>query len=456
MLMTNFMTLVDISIVNVALPSIRSDLALGDTAIQWIAAGFVIALALGLLPMGRLGDIFGRKRIFLFGIVCFSVASLLCGLAPNGGFLIAARVFQGAATAIMIPQTLAICQDLFDPDERGSAFALFGLVASLAAVSGPAIGGAIIGADLMGAGWRPIFLINIPIALIALGLGIRNIPNIPGRRHLGLDWIGTILAVAAMFCLIFPIVEGRALDWPNWVYLQLAAAGCFFLAFGYWEARQERLNRPQLMPMSLIAFPPYALGMTMTTTFFSAIPAFFFAFTLLLQEGFGMTPLRAGLTTMPFPIGIFAASAVATRLGSRWSWMRIFAGNAGFVAAMLAIHQLLGSTEGPLASKVFLLPLVLAGFSFGSLIAPLFQTTLSNIPNESAGSASGALQAMQHAGGAIGISAIGLLFFGGLATNGNNVTAYANAMQTAMLYPITCASIVFCLSLIASRLRRSA
>ena len=195
MLMTNFMTLVDISIVNVALPSIRSDLALGENRPPVDRSGFCSRAFPGAIAHGTDGRHLRTQTHFPDrASFVFSVASLLCGLAPAGGFLIAARVLQGASTAMMIPQTLAICQDMFDAEERGTAFALFGLVASMAAVSGPALGGALIEANLFGAGWRPIFLINLPVGLLALTLGLRNIPNIPGRRHLGVDWMGTAIA----------------------------------------------------------------------------------------------------------------------------------------------------------------------------------------------------------------------------------------------------------------------
>lgn len=453
MLTTNFMSLVDVSVVNVALPSIRKDLSMGEAGLQWIVAGFVIALALGLLPMGRMGDIFGRKRIFLSGIVVFTTASMCCGLAPSGPALIAARALQGAGTAMMIPQTLAICQDIFETEERGSAYALFGIVASLAAVSGPALGGAIIEANFFGYGWRPIFWINLPVGLVAFFLGSRNIPDIAGKRHLGLDWVGTGLVVAAMFCLIFALVEGRSLGWPVWLRLQVLVSLAIFTAFVFWQSRQERLGRPQLLPITLMTHVPYALGLSMTTLLFSCVPAFFFTFTLLLQEGFGIGPFRAGLTTLPFPVGIFTASALATKLGAKWPWPRIFGGILLFSVAMVTIRLIVGGGDTPLEPKVFFVPLLVGGFAFGSIISPLFQTTLTSVPKQNAGSASGAMQAMQHTGSALGVSAIGLLFFGVLTEEGHAAAAYRHAMTAGMTYPLTILVIVLCLAVLAVRRR---
>ena len=446
-LMTNFMNLMDVTIVNVALPSIQRDLGISDSGLEWIVAGFILTFALGLLPMGRTGDIFGRKRLFLIGVAGFTGASLLCGLAPSGGFLIAARVMQGASAAIMSPQTLAITQELFDADERGSAFALFGLTASLAAVSGPAIGGLLIAADIMGAGWRPIFLINLPIGLLALWLGARLIPDIPGRGELRQDWVGIVLATLALFCLIFPMVEGRTFGWPAWVFAMLCAAPVLAAAFALWERRQARAALPELLPVALMTNRAYVTGLVMTMALFSTMPAFFFTFALFLQKGFGFTPLHSGLTTMPFPVGIFAASLISTRLGARWPVPRIFAGLVlvfmAFVGVWAVVRQ-----SGDLASGDFILPLVVAGFGVGTTIAPLFQTTLASVPMRDAGSASGALQALQQTGGAIGVSAIGLLFFGSLAAaGGGGHAAYRTAMAVAMAYPFAAVALVFLLGM---------
>lgn len=451
-LMTNFMSLMDVTIVNVALPTIQNDLGMTDSGLEWLVAGFVLALALGLLPMGRTGDIFGKKRLFLIGVACFTGASCLCGLAPTGEFLIAARVLQGISAAIMTPQTLALTQQMFTGEERGSAFALFGLTASLAAVSGPAIGGVLIALDIGGTDWRPIFLINLPIGLLALWLGARLIPPSPGQGKLRQDWIGILLITIATLCLIFPMIEGRSLNWPGWIFAMLLAAPIVAFVFVSWERRQARHGKPELLPTALIGQREYATGAVMIMGLFSTTPAFFFVFALFLQKGLGLTPLQSGLTTIPFSIGIMVSSLVAARLGARWPFRRIFAGLFLYGCGLLALWLTIRLGSGPVENQ-FIAPLIVAGLGVGTTISPLFQTTLANVAQESTGSASGALQAFQQCGGAIGVSVIGLFFFGSLttATSGSHTKIYRVAMSLGMIYPMLTVILVALLARTISR-----
>jgi MFS family permease len=251
-LIAQFMNLIDVTIVNVALPSIQAGMGASESQIEWIVAGYILVFALGLLPMGRYGDIVGRKRLFLYGVAGFTSASVLCGMAQGVGTLVAARLLQGAAGAVMMPQVMAIAQNLFAPGQRAGAFALFGLTAGLATVTGPVLGGTLITADLWGMTWRPIFLINLPVGVICLIAGARLIPDLPGDSRLRNDWGGIAIAGAAMLALIFPLVEGRAFGWPLWCFALMAASLPLFVGFYLWEQRQARLGRPQVIPVSLL------------------------------------------------------------------------------------------------------------------------------------------------------------------------------------------------------------
>jgi MFS family permease len=227
LLMASFMNMIDVTIVNVALPSMQKNLGVSESGIEWVIAGYILAFALGLLPFGRYGDIVGKKRIFLIGVGAFTLASLLCGLAANVEMLIAARVIQGVAGAVMTPQVLALAQIMFPPKERAVAFSLFGLTAGLAAVAGPVTGGTLIHLDIWGLDWRPIFLINVPIGIACVIAGRALIPDVKGNPNLRNDGVGIVIAAIAMFCLIFPLIEGRGFGWPAWCFAMMAA----FLVF---------------------------------------------------------------------------------------------------------------------------------------------------------------------------------------------------------------------------------
>lgn len=274
-LMAMFMNLLDVTIVNVSLPSLQKDMGASSTEIEWVVAGFILAFALGLLPFGRYGDIVGKKKMFLFGVAAFTTASVLCGAAPNIEFLVAARVIQGAAGAIMTPQVLSIAQTIFPPHERAAAFSLFGLTAGLASVIGPVLGGLLLNADLFGLTWRPIFLMNVPVGILALFLGVKFIPVIPGNTGMRNDFGGILIVCAAMFLLIFPLIEGRNYAWAPWCFLMMAGAAALFILFVFWEGRQNRNDQPQLLPVTLMKNRNFIIGAFMSLTFFSAVPPFF-------------------------------------------------------------------------------------------------------------------------------------------------------------------------------------
>jgi len=287
LLIASFMNLIDVTIVNVAVPSMQKNLGADASEIEWVIAAYVLAFALGLLPFGRLGDILGRTRMFLVGVTAFTVASAACGLAPSIEWLIAARVFQGLAGAMMTPQVLAIATVTFPPEERGQSFSLFGFSAGFAAVCGPILGGLLIGADIGGLDWRPIFLVNVPVGIAAVILGWFIIPRTPGHPTLKNDFLGIALFAGSMVLLVYPLIEGRAAGWPLWTWGMLAASAVGILLFVLWERRMARLDKPQLLNYSLITNGNFLLGMMVTTIFSSGVPSFFFVFSIMLQIGFG-------------------------------------------------------------------------------------------------------------------------------------------------------------------------
>jgi EmrB/QacA subfamily drug resistance transporter len=443
LLLASFMNLIDVTIVNVALPSMESGLGAGSSQIEWVVAAYILAFALGLLPFGRLGDIVGRTHMFLVGVAAFTAASALCGFSPSIEWLIAARVLQGFAGAMMAPQVLAIATVTFPPEERGQAFALFGLSTGLAAVAGPIVGGLLLEGNFLGLEWRPIFLVNVPVGILALVSGWLIIPRPPGHAALKNDYVGIALFSAAMVALVYPLVEGRSFGWPAWCWGLIVAAFVLLALFVLWERRMAAHDRPQLLNFSLLTNGQFLLGSLTTVIFASGIPAFFMIFSLMLQSGFGLTPLESGLTNTPFSVGVFLTSLIIGRFGSAFLRARLAAGAALLAIGMLWTHLLISGLGTTVNHWDFLPPLFVAGVGLGLAISALFQTILAGIPGRDAGAGSGALQAMQQVGGAVGIALVGEIFFtsldGARGAGAQSVQqAFAWAASHATWYEVAC------------------
>ncbi|TMV90818.1 MFS transporter [Thioclava sp. BHET1] len=456
LLTANFMNLIDITIVNVALPSMQSELSAAPNMIEWIVAGYTFSFALLLLPAGRMGDLFGRRRLFASGIVIFTLASLICGLAPGIDTLIAARVLQGLGAAIMTPQTLALVPALFPPEQRGSAFGLFALTAGLASVTGPILGGVLIGADIFGLTWRPIFLVNIPIGVLALIGALTVVPKAEGNRKLGIDFVGIVLAALAMLAVLVPLVEAPSLGWQLWMAPLLILALPLGWAFVRWQMYQEARSRPQLLPMRLLRTGPFLTGSLLNAVLFTAVPSYFFTIALYLQSGYGLSALDSGLTTIPFPLGVLAASAVTGWFGSRWVRWRVMGGAAllgiGFLGQGWAVWGM-----GEQISWLRMAPwFFLGGLGLGNTVSPLFQIALSAADSNDSGSASGAVQAIRQLGISFGIAIVGAIFFtllGGTAAGDSE--AYRRAMLGAITYSsLVAGALVLSALLIPIRLQR--
>ena len=450
LLLASFMNLIDVTIVNVALPSLQENLGADASHIEWVIAAYVLAFALGLLPFGRLGDIVGRTHMFLIGVAAFTVASAACGLAPSIEWLIAARVLQGLAGAIMTPQVLAIATVTFPPEERGQSFSLFGLSAGLAAVAGPIAGGLLIGWNLWDLDWRPIFLVNVPVGILAVVLGWFIIPRPPGHPGLKNDFVGIALFGASIVALVFPIIEGRAYGWPAWTWGMMAAALVGMAAFVLWERRRAAAEQPQLLNYSLITNPQFLLGALITTIFSSGIPGFFMVISLLLQTGFDFTPLESGLTNAPFSVGVLVISLIAGRFGSHYLRARAAISAALLVTGMVWVQFIVANIGDTIDHWWFLPPLFIAGLGLGLGFSALFQAVLANVPPRDAGAGSGSLQAFQQVGGAVGVALIGQIFFSMLegardwgATSVHQ--AFTVSASTAIYYLIGSFALVFVL-----------
>ena len=420
-LIAGFMQLVDISIVNVAIPSIQRDLDATYAQIQWVLAGYQLAFAVMLITGGRLGDIFGRKRVFMAGMAGFTLASALCGLASDPGMLIGSRVLQGLMGAVMFPQILSVIQVTFPPKERATAFGLFGATIGLATITGPLVGGLLIQADLLGLDWRPIFLVNVPIGVVALALAARFLAESRAPRALRLDPVGVAMVTAGLLLLVYPLVQGRDLGWPLWTFLSMAAAVPVLAGFAVYERRKKARDGSPLVDMDLFRQRSFVPGLLVAGIFFMGIPAFFLTFSLWLQIGLGFSALHAGLTGAPFAVGSALASAASVRLAPNLGRRILSAGSLLLVAGMVALIWTVDRYAGAVHSWQLLPALLVCGLGLGSVVAPLVNVVLAGIRGQDAGAASGVLSTVQQVGGAVGVAVIGVIFFGLLASQAAGV-----------------------------------
>ncbi|HWV20685.1 MAG TPA: DHA2 family efflux MFS transporter permease subunit [Devosia sp.] len=450
LLIANFMNLIDVTIVNVALPSMRESLGATDNQIEWVVAAYVLAFALGLLPFGRLGDILGRTRLFLWGVAAFTAASALCGMSSSIEMLIVARVIQGLAGAMMTPQVLAIATVTFPPHERGQAFSLFGLTAGLASVCGPILGGLLIEAHIFGLDWEPIFLVNVPVGIAAVIAGWFLIPRLPGHPDLKNDFVGIGLFGLGIVAVVFPIVEGRAYGWPLWAFGLIAAGLVLIGLFTLWTKRRADAGLPQLLNYDLLKNRDFMFGAFVVTVYASGIPGMFMIISLLLQSGFGMTPLESGLTNTPFSIGVLLASLIAGRFGSHYLRARLGVAGLMLAGGIGSLHFIIGAAGDTINSWSFFVPLLIAGIGLGTGFSSLFQLVLRNVPPRDAGAGSGALQAFQQVGGALGVALIGEIFFTHLgdafATGSTATAAFGSAASLALWYQVVSFGLVFFLA----------
>ena len=415
------MDMIDVTIVNVALPSIQRDLHASATQLEWVVSGYMLAFAATLIIAGNLGDKFGRKRLFLAGAALFGLASLAAGLSGSGAELIAARVVQGAAAAAMAPQVLATFRVIFGRAERGKAFGIYGAMLGFASAIGLVLGGLLTGANLFGWEWRSVFYVNVPVAVAALIAGARLVPETkdPGARRPFVA--GAVLLASSLVAIVYPLLEGRQLGWPAWVWPLMAAGVAGLVVLGVIEARRTSTTVAPLLRAGLFRVPAFAAGMGVQLAFFAGMQGFFIAFALWLQAGQHFSPLKAGLTAVAFSVGSFIAAPVAVPLAQK-AGRRILAGGAVLMVAGIGGVALAAPHVGLNGSPWPIVPgLVVAGAGLALLVIPLVNVVLAAVPAEVAGGASGLFSTAQQLGGALGVALLGSVFFGYL--NGHSFEA---------------------------------
>jgi EmrB/QacA subfamily drug resistance transporter len=416
--------MIDFFIVNVALPTIDTDLRASQPLLELVVSGYATAYALLLVLGGRLGDSIGRKRLFLAGMAAFTLTSLACGLAPTATFLVAGRIAQGASAAMMVPQVLATIQAATTGERRTRALARYGATGGLAAVLGQVLGGLLVSANIGGLGWRPIFLVNVPIGLAGLVLARKYVPDTRHGAPAPIDGPGTILLGLTVLALLVPLTEGRSLRWPAWTIAMLVIAPIAAAAFVRYEARAERSGRTPLVPPSLLRHQSMRRGLMLALPFFAGFGAFMFCYALLVQEGLHASALEAGLGLVPMAVPFLLASLATSRLLARFGAKVLAAGGllqaAGLV--ILGVTVYLGWPGLPVA---WLAPgLAVAGLGQGLVMSPLFGIVLSEVPPAVAGAGSGVLTTTQQTALALGVATLGSLFLALTADGASAAAAF--------------------------------
>jgi EmrB/QacA subfamily drug resistance transporter len=420
-----FMALLDVSIVNVALPSIQRDLGASVATIQWVVSGYSLTFGLALVPAGRLGDALGRRRMYLIALAAFVVTSGLSGAAPSAQLLVAARLLQGAAGGMLTPQNTGLIQELFRGAERGRAFGILGATVGLSTAAGPVIGGLILTAFAGPAGWRWVFFVNVPIGLIALLLAARLVPPTArgGLRGLRPDVVGALLLAGGVFCVLLPLVEAEAggLRRLWWLFVLAALLLTVFLR---WEVRTARRRGRPLLDPRLARTPGYAAGATIALAYFMGFTGVWLIFALYFQHGLGYSPLRSGLAVTPFALGLAASAVVAGRLVARLGrWLTVF-GVAGVATGLAIAAVVLDHVHDPhLAAWAAAGPLLFGGLGAGMVTSPNTTLTLAAVPSRMAGAAGGALQTVQRIGSAMGTALLVSVFYQVLANSRQDARA---------------------------------
>ncbi|MDQ6605668.1 MAG: MFS transporter [Actinomycetota bacterium] len=423
-----FMVVLDFFIVNVALPSMQTHLHASSGALEWVAAGYGLTSAVFLITAGRLGDRFGRRRVFSLGLALFTLSSALCGVAPNPAVLIAGRLIQGLAGALLMPNVLSLIGVLYTGADRARALSAYGMVMGLAAAGGQLIGGVLVQLNPAGLGWRSCFLINLPVGAIALALTPRLVAESRAPRASGIDLTGTALIITGLCAVVLPLVEGRQHGWPLWTWISLATAPVILTAFVLQQRRLTGAGGSPLLELSLFSERTFSAGLLAQLVFWCGQASFFLVLALYLQQGRGLSALDAGLVFSILAASYLAASFGAPALTERHG-RRVLAAGALVLAAGHGLLLLTVADVGTGGSVGALFPsLLLIGGGMGLAITPLATIILSGVAPEHAGAASGALATMQNVGNALGVAIIGVIYFG--AESGGLASAFKLSLAT--------------------------
>ncbi|MEU2065122.1 MFS transporter [Streptomyces sp. NPDC013455] len=429
-LAAGFISLLDTSIVNVALPSLERGLGASEATESWVVSGYALTFGLALVPAGRLGDMHGRRQAFLFGLALFTVASLACGLAASPAWLVVFRLIQGTAAGMVAPQTSGLIQQMFHGAERAKAFGVLGTVIGVSTAAGPLAGGLLIDAGGTQDGWRWVFFVNLPIGVAAFVAGLRLLPRLPaaGKRE-EFDLFGVLLLGAGVLALMLPLVQEQ--QWTGrekWALMPVALV--LLGAFWAWERRQGRLGRAPLVDLELFSLRSFTLGALISLAYFAGFTTVFFLYALYLQNSVGYSALASGLTVLPFAAASAVGAAAGGRLVMRFGRKVVVLGLAGVALGVLGVILAVELVPGRGVGWASALPLLVGGIGSGLTVSPNTTLTLTRVPVHRAGAAGGVLQTGQRVGSAAGIAVVGSVYFAHLANHGSAATALQLGLVT--------------------------
>ncbi|NDU71687.1 MFS transporter [Actinomadura sp. DSM 109109] len=435
----SFMDLLDATIVTVAAPAIARDLGAGDAQIQWTVAAYTLTLGAGLITAGRLGDQYGRKRLFVTGLAGFMVTSALCALAVDPVMLIGMRAGQGLTAGIMVPQVFGIIRASFAPGERAKAFGAYGAVQGLASVAGPLLGGLLVDADLFGLGWRTIFWINVPVSVLALAIGAKVLPESRSASTAPLDLRGALLAAAGILLLLLPIIQTESWGWGWGSHALLAGAVAVLGIFLAHERRLVRRGDEPVFDPALLRIRAFAVGLGASVLFFGGIGSFFLALSVYLQDGTGRSAWETGLVILPYALGSIVTSGAGVALAARAGRTLLISGSLTIAASQLFLWWIVGDGGDP-GYGLLALALLAGGLGLGLAAPVLVNVVLAGVPGRNAGAAGGVLSTANQIGGAAGIAVLGTVFFGSVtdaSPSGHGHALGIVLIVSAALYLVT-------------------
>lgn len=432
-----FMITLDFFIVNVAIPTMQRELHSTSGEIQWVVAGYGLAIASGVITAGGLGDLYGQRRIYAIGLALFTLASLACGISATSTELVVARVGQGVAAALLMPTVLAIISTAFRGAALVRAFTAYGLTLGLAAVFGQLIGGGLIAADLFGSSWRACFLINLPIGIAALAFTRRVVPQSQPARSSRLDLIGMTIVTAALVALVLPLIQGQSLGWPTWTYACLGASVVLFALFIAYQRMLLRRGAEPLVNLTLFTSRGFSLSIVTQFMFWVGQASFFLVLAIFLQDGHGLSPLKAGVVFVAIGAGYLLTSMNSGRLAARMGRQTIGLGALIMVVGLVALQIAVRSSD----SVGWLTPgLFIDGVGMGMALAPLSSTVLSYVPPQHVGAGSGVSVTTMQVAGAVGVAIIGIVFY--QALHGGYPHAFAACLTLLTVVELAVAVIV--------------
>jgi EmrB/QacA subfamily drug resistance transporter len=430
------MDLLDSTIAQTAAPAIRRDLGGSYADLEWITAAYTLAMSATLILGSRLGDAFGRRRVLLLGMGGFIAASVLCALAPSPDALIAARVLQGAIAAIMVPQGFGVIRELFGDEGQQKAFGVFGPVMGLAAVLGPLLGGALVNLNILGSGWRAIFLVNVPLGLLAIAAGRRYLPrNAPSTPGVRLDALSVLLAMLGGAALIYPLIQGRQEGWPASSFALLAGGVVTLGAFTTRQIRRSRRGQTPLVEPSILRRRPYVAGLAVVVGFIGAMGGMMIALNVMYQTGLGFSPLACGVATVAIPVAAIAGSITSSALLGRIGRTTMHIGIVTMASGLVVTDVVMRSAGGAISAWDLAGPLAIAGFGMGMVFVPMFDVILAGVAPHELGSASGLLESVQQLAMSLGIAAVGTVLFDHLGA-GHGPAAFVGAADHGLLVAV--------------------